>query len=398
MRKLSVALLLVLALPAVAHAQEMIPQIDAITNTFQAKTAVWGPALMDYANRTFMVLAFIELCWAYCELALSKPGFDDVMIMTVRQILFFGVFLFFLNEWQNLGPAIINSIRYAGQVATGMNGYSPGTIFAAGVKLDTQIMTKVTIWKPEQSVGLIIAGLVIEACFAFMTAKMIEVMVESYFVVAAGTLFMAAGATRWTKDIAIGVMRTVLAIGAELFAVQLIAGIGADLINDWVRDFEHIDSTNLVTIFGLALVLLVVVWRVPSRIAGMIGGASLGGGGPGMFGAALAVGGAAAGAWGMAAKAGGAATGVIASAGQAANLTNAQRAASGGGAGGIRGAMSFAGSSALNMAGAASRDIGRRLSGTGTSQGSATWRQAADLGNRARMVREESSRPTPPTP
>ena len=56
------------------------------------------------------------------------------------------------------------------------------------------------------------------------------------------------------------------------------------------------------------------------------------------------------------------------------------------------------GYTAKNLASAPLADVGRRLSGQGSRHGLAPWRMSADLGNRARLLREEDNKPPPPPP
>ena len=78
-------------------------------------------------------------------------------------------------------------------------------------------MAEMSIWSPAASVGLIIAGLVIEACFAVIAACMVLALVESYLVISMGVIFMAFGGSRWTNDLAISTVRYTLSVGAKLF-------------------------------------------------------------------------------------------------------------------------------------------------------------------------------------
>jgi type IV secretion system protein TrbL len=57
-----------------------------------------------------------------------------------------------------------------------------------------------SIWHPEASAGLMVAGIVIKVCFALMAACMVLALVESFLIISMGVLFMAFGGTRWTKD------------------------------------------------------------------------------------------------------------------------------------------------------------------------------------------------------
>jgi TrbL/VirB6 plasmid conjugal transfer protein len=80
------------------------------------------------------------------------------------------------------GQAIVDSFRQAASAAGGQ-GIAPSDVFAAGVQLAAKVMPQMSIWSPASSVGLIIAGLVIEICFALIAAAMVLALVESYLII-----------------------------------------------------------------------------------------------------------------------------------------------------------------------------------------------------------------------
>ncbi len=95
-----------------------------------------------------------------------------------------------------------------------------------------KVMSQMSIWAPAAAVGLIIAGLVIEVCFALIAALMVLALVESYSVISVGVIFMAFGGSRWTKDLAISDCGTPFQL-ARSYVLQLLVSIGNNLITSW---------------------------------------------------------------------------------------------------------------------------------------------------------------------
>lgn len=398
MRRVLFFVVLLAFVPVIAHAQNA-RIVDQITQAFQTRTNGWEATLQGVARRTFFELAAVEFTWAMMRLAFQRASFDEIIAAVFNEIMFIGLFFWILESMGTIGPAIINSMRDAAQTAAGVNTITPGDIFAGGINIANFILNKITIWHPEASAGLMIAGLLVEACYALIVACMILALVEGYFIVAAGILFMSFGATRWTSDIAISVLRATLSIGAKLFTIQLIASIGTQFVQQWVAQFNVLTTTNLLVIIGVSLVLLVITKLVPETIQRMIGGSSLAHGGA-LIGAAAGTAAAVASVGvGAAALATGVA-GVGVAAVQAGRLATSQMASmsAAGTAPSSRGgrAAAVAGMAVRNYGSAQVSDIGRRLSGSGSHYGSATWRQAADLKNRRRLLDEEGDRPPPP--
>jgi len=170
-----------------AHAQS-VNVLDQIVIEFRSRSAGWEGTLRSFATGTFGILATIELAWAAFRLAFRRADVSEWLGEIVNQILFLGFFLALLENSVTWGQTIVNSFRQAASAAGG-GGVAPSDVFASGVQLAAKVMAQMSIWSPAASVGLIIAGLVIEICFALIAACMVLALVESYLVISIGVLF-----------------------------------------------------------------------------------------------------------------------------------------------------------------------------------------------------------------
>jgi type IV secretion system protein TrbL len=310
----------------------------------------------------------------------------------VNQILFLGFFLALLENSVTWGQAIVNSFRQAASAAGG-GGIAPSDVFAAGVKIASMVLSQMSIWHPEASAGLMVAGIVIEICFALMAAFMMLALVESFLIISMGVLFMAFGGTRWTKDFAISTVRYTVSVGAKLFVLQLLVSIGASLIQTWANSFTDVTDASLCILVGCSIVMLALVKVLPETMQSIVNGSSMASGSA-LVGAALAVGGATA-ALGAGLVGGGAmARNAYLLASTQMDTKNDAGTAPGSR---IGRAAALTGYTAKNMLAAPFADLGHRLSGQpGARHGIATWRMSADLGNRRRLLEEDRNKPTPP--
>jgi type IV secretion system protein TrbL len=385
----SIVLVLLIASPA--HAQS-VNVLDQIVTEFKTRSAGWEGTLRSFAMGTFGILATIELAWAAIRLAFRRSDVSEWLAEIVNQILFLGFFLALLENSVTWGQAIVNSFRQAASAAGG-SGVAPSDVFASGVQLAAKVMAQMSIWSPAASVGLIIAGLVIEVCFALIAACMVLALVESYLVISMGVLFMAFGGTRWTKDFAISTVRYTVSVGAKLFVLQLLVSIGDNLIQTWAGAFNDITASSLCILVGCSIVMLALVKVLPETMQHIVNGSSMASGSA-LVGAAAAVGGATA-----AFGAGLAGSGAVAgnSFRLAAAQMNAKDDAGTAPASRIGRAAALTGYTAKNLLAAPLADVGRRLSGQpGGRHGIATWRMSADLGNRRRLIEEDRTKPKPP--
>ena len=366
--------------------------LDQIVTEFKIRAAGWESTLRSFAIGTFGILATIELAWAAIRLAFRRSDVSEWLAEIVNQILFLGFFLALLENSVTWGQAIINSFRQAASAARG-GGIAPSDVFAAGVKIASMVLSQMSIWHPEASAGLMVAGIVIEICFALMAAFMVLALVESFLIISMGVLFMAFGGTRWTKDFAISTVRYTVSVGAKLFVLQLLVSIGASLIQTWANSFTDVTDASLCILVGCSIVMLALVKVLPETMQSIVNGSSMASGSA-LVGAALAVGGATA-ALGAGLVGGGAmARNAYLLASTQIDTKNDAGTAP---ASRIGRAAALTGYTAKNMLAAPFADLGRRLSGQpGARHGIATWRMSADLGNRRRLIEEDRNKPIPP--
>jgi type IV secretion system protein TrbL len=347
-----------------AHAQSA-NVLDQIVAQFQSRSAGWEAGLRNFALNTFGILATIELAWAAIKLAFRGSDVSEWLAEIVNQIMFLGFFLALLQNSVTWSSAIVNGFRQA----AGVSG--------------------ITIWAPTSSVGLIIAGLVIEICFALIAAFMVLALVESYIVISSGVVLMGFGGSRYT-----------VSVGAKLFVLQLMVSIGNGLIQNWAATFNDITAQSLCILVGCSIVLLTLVKVMPETMQRIVNGSSMASGSA-LVGAAAAVG-SGVGAVGLGMVGAGPMMGnAVRLAGAQVTAADAKAAEASGGEAPPRSrlgrAAAMTGYAARNLASAPVADVGRRLSGQGSRHGIATWRMSADLANRRRLM-DNDNRKTPPPP
>jgi type IV secretion system protein TrbL len=386
---------LVIAAPAHAQSANVLDQIVA---QFQARSAGWEGTLRSFATGTFGILAGVEMVWAGFKLAFRGADVSEWLAEIVNQILFLGFFLALLENSVTWGQAIVSSFRQAASAAGG-GGIAPSDVFAAGVKIAAMVLDQMSIWHPEASAGLMVAGIVIEVCFALMAAFMVLALVESFLIISMGVLFMAFGGSRWTKDFAVSTVRYTISVGAKLFVLQLLVSIGTGLIQSWANSFTDVTDASLCILIGCSIVMLALVKVLPDTMQHIVNGSSMASGSA-LVGAAAAVSGAV-GAAGLGMVGAGSMMGnAVRLAGTQIDAADAKAAEASGGDAPQRSRISRAaamtGFAARNLVSAPLADVGRRLSGQQPRHGLAPWRMNADLANRNRLLRGDSGKPPPP--
>jgi type IV secretion system protein TrbL len=260
--------------------------LDQITSLYRNCARQWEASLGGFALRLFWLLAAIEFAWTAIRLAFRNADLSEWLGELVNQIFFLGLFLALLTNASSWTSAIVESFRAAGAAALSANGVAaglaPSDIFDTGVNIAAKMLEALSVTAPVQSLFVVLAALIILFCFALIAAAIILALVESFIVLSGGVLLMGFGGSRWTKDFALKTLIYAVSVGAKLFVLQLIAGLGAQIIGSWASLPEGqsvlapVNATsNILVIVGSTLVLSVLVKSVPEMIQGLINGTAI---------------------------------------------------------------------------------------------------------------------------
>lgn len=373
--------------------------LDLVKNS----ASQWDAKLKGYAERLFWMLALIQFIWTFMPLVFKQADLGEIVGELLRFIMVIGFFwalLQFASEW---AEAVVNSFRQAGAAAAGLGetAIRPGDIFGTAIELANTI-GNVETWNPLTAFMVALAGVLVLLCFAFIAAFMGLTIIESYVVINASVLFMGFGASQWTREYAMAIVRYAVSVGAKLFILTLIVGLITDSAKQWQAAYNH-DDASMWTMIGLAFACAYFAKTIPELVAGMISGTSMGGGSTiGGMAAAGAAGAAAAIATiataGAAAPAAAGAMGA-ASAGGGAAAAGGAAGATGGLAGAINSSFagaSSAGGAASSAGGAASAGVGASTGGGAAAKG-ASSAGAKVGGSAANPAGQASAAPSSPS-
>lgn len=363
------ALAILLLMPETAMAQVDLKDsggsFTGLLDLIQQKAGQWDEKLRDYATRLFWLLVSIQFVWTFFPLVFKQADLGEIVGELIRFILVTGFFLALLTFSTTWGAAVVDSFREAGGQAAGYGkALKPGDIFGVAVELADTI-GNVETWNPLTAFMVSLAGIIVLLCFAFIAAFMGLTIIESYIVINASVLFMGFGASQWTREFALAVVRYAVSVGAKLFILTLLVGLIVDSAKTWQAAYNN-DSASMWTMIGLALACAYFAKTIPEMIAGLIAGTSSGGGSSiGGMAAAAAAGAAAAVA--TIATAGAAAPAAAAAAG-----TGASGAATGGLAGAINASMAGgSGAGAASSAASGAASAGSTIGGASSASGGA---------------------------
>ena len=334
----------------------------------------WGPRLHGYAVTVFWSLALIQFIWTFVPLVFKQADFSELIGELIRFLMIIGFFNILLDHSTEWAGAIIESFRQAGAHAASLptSELMPGDMFAMAVEFSRSILSGISIFNGSLNIVVALAALIVLLSFSFISAFVFVTLVEAYVVINASVLFMAFGASQWTREYTLVVIRYTVSVGAKLFIVTLIVGLILSVAEKWQAAYTN-DEASLMTLVGLSLICAYLTKTIPDLIAGMINGSSMGGGsslgGMAAAGAAAAV--------ATIATAGAAAPAAAAALGAAGSGASAASAASG--SGGLAASInsSFAGGSSAAGAGGGAVSTGAGSAGVGSGTGGSSAAKSA---------------------
>ncbi|GLR55170.1 P-type conjugative transfer protein TrbL [Shinella yambaruensis] len=240
----------------------------------------WADTLREYARTLFWMLALIQLVFTFIPMVLKGADFGEIVGDLVRFILvigFFAALLEFSVEW---ATAIVDSFRQAGGSASGFGDLLwPGDILVEGLMTAEEVSKGMSAWRVGAAIVIGFSALIIAACYAFMAAFMFVALVESYIVINASVLFMGFGASQWTREYAMAMIRYAFSVGAKIFVLILLVGLIKDQAIEWRAAYqENSGRADLLTLVGLSLMCAYLTKTIPDMVQGLITGVSPGGG------------------------------------------------------------------------------------------------------------------------
>jgi len=250
--------------------------LDGIASAYSSATASWLQTLLPIAERLFLALATIELAWSGIWWAIehrrNAGSVVESILRKVVTLMFFYSLILFAPSWM---PVLIASFSRAGRLASGFDALDPVTVLLQGIEIALRMLADIQgIWAILTTPPWVWFGpLVVVVSFAIIAGLMLVALVESYVVLGGGVLFLGFGGSRWTVSFTEGYFLAAVQVGAKLFVMYLLVGIGMSLPQTWLYRLTAAPGSPAVhlEILGGALILLLLIWRVPQLAARMVG-------------------------------------------------------------------------------------------------------------------------------
>lgn len=282
-----IALCATILLPEPAFAQVAEDNaLDGIIQQYQTTASQWSGTLIGLATNLFILLATLELAYSGIRLALEGAELQAWVGEFLQRLLFLGLFLFLLVNGGFAGTIVQSFRDAAGAVPGGSSTFSPTDILDLGIEISDRVLGEVNFWtNAGESLGLVITALILLISFAIMGAILLLALIEMFILINAGVFLLGFGGNRFTKDFAVKFMTYVVSVGAKLFVLQLVIGLGYTIMTGFLDNFNSGQNAQVLVMIGVAISFLALTRTVPDLVQSIINGIAVGGSG-GLWGAA----------------------------------------------------------------------------------------------------------------
>lgn len=247
-------------------------QAQGLLTIFDAAKNTWIAAIVPFALRLFWLLVTIDWVWTFGMLLLKGTEISEILATVIQKVLIIGFFLalFQYTTWLDTIP------QSFGQLADTINALpqkiTPDTILEQGFTIVDTVWGS-TSWfsNPGDSIGLMIAGLVILFAFIIMTAMFFTVIVKLYLLIVGAYFILALGGLSYTRTIGINAIIAVFKAGLELFFIKLLLGFSLNTITTMAANVGT-DNSSIMAMIGISILIAALVSMVSGLAESLVSG------------------------------------------------------------------------------------------------------------------------------
>lgn len=294
--------------------------INSLIENFTSKLEGIQSIFQNGARNLFLSLAVIAIVWSYGQLLIKGGELNTIFFELVKTIMTVGLFWWLINDCADLLFTMFKKFGEWGGKQTNFGVHSAADVINQGSSIALNLLSveggvfDMAVWVASV-IGLVFGMYVFITC-VILGVNIIILEVEFYFFCYIGVFILGTAGSEWTKDSSIAYLKKLIAYSVQYFATLVVAGIAFSAMEKYTEQVNKMTSANdvsgtclaMLSLLGIFLVISKVQQTIPQALAGLFGGGSTGGYDASGIGAKAALGTAAA-AGGVALKAGGAGLG-----------------------------------------------------------------------------------------
>jgi type IV secretion system protein TrbL len=267
-------LLAVASAPSPAVAQVL----DKTQDAYRLTVSTWLGPISAIARRLFVVLAAIEVSVSGTLYALRRDSLDEMAAKFLLKFIVLSVVLMLITSAGYWLKPIVNGLATAGQVGGGgVSQIGPSGIVDLGLRIawgmiDTRGLP-MSFSSLETALYALTSRLVITFSFVAVAVMVILTWVEAYVALAGGVLFLGFGGMRATAQFAENYLGFLFYIGARLFTLYLLLGIGITIIQNQIASMPPaMTPSQMGELLAMSVIFAAITLRVPTSLASRVAG------------------------------------------------------------------------------------------------------------------------------
>jgi type IV secretion system protein TrbL len=273
-------LALFFAIPAWSHAQPPPADgiLDGIVRGYQDLSVSWLERIQPLAQRTFAILATLELAVSGLFWAIGREGLDAIAASLLRKFIVLAFLYSLLTLFPFWIPAITNGFQAAGQAASQTSGVNPSQVLDLGGTIASKMLLSFGVLGfAVNPVGVLLASFTsffVVIAFGLIAAQICLTLIETYLVLTGGALFLGFAGFRSTAPLAEGYLIYAFQVGAKIYLLYLLLGVGMGIARQWANlDFSPGFDFAPPTLIGHfqvmcgAMIFCILVWYIPRTLA-----------------------------------------------------------------------------------------------------------------------------------
>jgi len=257
-----------------------------ILNTMQTVTTGWVLLVMPVAQKLFLDLAGLEVCWSMGEFILQKSqsGWEGLAIATAKKILQLSIFFWIVSNANTIFWLILNLFQSVSSQLTGTPVMSPGTILQTGINFVSLIQSGVpwaAMMSPPVAFMVSLSSLLLVLSYVIIAGQFMVTIVESYIATSAGILMLGFAGSRFTAQFADKYFAYAIGVGIKLLMVSVVVALGEGISTELSNaiatpGFFTIAGgalfSNLAELVGMSLIYAFMAWYIPQLASSLASG------------------------------------------------------------------------------------------------------------------------------
>ena len=247
-------------------------KFSIIEREFKNKAQKWSDVLVQRATWLFFTLGAISLTWTGIQMVFRKGDIADFFAETVRFILFFGFFLWLLQNGIDIGTAIINSFVQLGESAGQTGPITPSDVILLAFRLWAETFKSTGQLGGAQLLAGILMLVLTTVFIALIAINFLLLKISVWLYLYAGIFVLGFGGSRWTSDMAVAYFKQLLNIGLQLMTMILMIGIAKDVMGEATAAVASMALFKFVVLLLVAITLFILSNKVPQMVGSIVGG------------------------------------------------------------------------------------------------------------------------------